>query len=99
MKQTNGVIGGFATLAAIMAWGVFWNGLTLHTLWGWFAVDTLGVSEIGLMQAFGLWLLVVLVRGSRSDKVSPEKIATAVLAAPFLCAILVGAGWLIKAWV
>lgn len=62
-----------AIIAAIV------RGWVLHVLWGWFAVNALGVQPIGIAEAMGLALIVTLFTAHLAEKKTDSKSLGAIL--------------------
>lgn len=96
------LFGVLAVAFIAIVWGAFWGGLTLSVLWGWFVVPVFGLPALGVAQAYGLALVVRAVRGGNLDK-SPDDqfgvvMVKAIVTPPLACALLLGVGWVAKAW-
>jgi len=52
------VLGGFALLAAIIAFSAIVNGWVLTHLWHWFMVPIFGLHDLTIAPAIGLGLIV-----------------------------------------
>jgi hypothetical protein len=75
---------------------VFWEAFVVAKLWGWFAASVFGGAQLSMLQAYGLIIMINVLKGSRppepakTDTATPEARKAAVRTA---CGKLFGASW------
>lgn len=81
-------------IAVILIPTIMWNAFVLVKLWGWFVVPTFGLSGLGMAAAYGLALIVHMLKGQcgcKDDRETWIKIAM-----PFLGpALSLSMGWIV----
>ncbi len=96
------LFGVLAVTVVALVWGAFWGGLTLSVLWGWFVAPLFGLPALSIAQAYGLALVMRAARGANLEKSDDDRygavMVKAVAAPPLVCGLLLGAGWVAKAW-
>ncbi|MDR2326452.1 MAG: hypothetical protein LBE51_13745 [Acidovorax sp.] len=96
------VLVGIASIAFMLVWGGFWDGLTLSTLWGWFVSPLFDLPVITLLQAYGIALLFRAAQGLGSKKSDSESsgavMAWVLIGHPLAAGLTLGAGWVVKSW-
>jgi len=79
-------------LPAILIPTILWNAFVLTKLWMWFAVPAFGLPSLGLASAYGLSLIVYLLRSTSGCK--DEREWWVKLITPFFGPLLsLGMGW------
>jgi hypothetical protein len=68
--KTVGLVG---TLLAFIVISALLNGYVLSVFWGWFIVPVFDVPSITTLQAYGLMLVVGLLKGHTSAKQDKSK--------------------------
>ena len=96
------LVGGFAAVLLSIVWGGFWGGLTLSVLWGWFAAPAFALPVLSIWQAYGLVLVARSMQGFPQREKSKDGFGTAMAKAfcvpPLVSGLLLGVGWVVRAW-
>lgn len=93
-----GVLGGLAAIDLTIAWGGFWAGLALSTLWGWFIVPIFGLPVLGILQAYGVGMVLRTAQGFHTKKEEGSAFMRLVFIPPIATAFLCMVGWFVKTW-
>lgn len=91
-----GLLGAIFALLLSIAWWVLWSGMVLSILWGWFVAPLFGLTEIGILSAFGLGLTIKAARGVQWKSVEPSTWIERMCAPPGVAAIVLSIGWCVK---
>ena len=74
-KEKINILLTWATASFIVGLSVFLLGIVITlpfwALWNWLIPDIFGLPEITLLQAFGLWLFVILLKSNNYIKNDP----------------------------
>lgn len=94
-----------ATLSAAVAciaWSAFWLGLAFSFLWALFITPFFGIEKIGIVQAYGL-MLVLRVSLAETSKVNGDKrqpsqnTVRCFVLTPFVAGFYILVGWVLAA--
>lgn len=96
------LFGGFAAVVLSIVWGGFWAGLTLSLLWGWFVVPGFALPTLGLLQAYGLALVLRAAYGWQAQPKSEDgfgaALGKAIIVPLFVAGLFLLVGWVVKSW-
>lgn len=105
MNDISSVIGkaiiGTASVILMIIWSAAWSGWALATVWGWFIVPVFSLPALGILQAYGVVLVVDALKGlpaqAKEDKDGFWAVVLkAFIAKPIAALAIVGVGYVVK---
>lgn len=99
MDKITSLVGSICLLVLVIIWAAFWTGLSLSVLWNWFIAPKFILPSLGILEAYGVALVVATLRPKRVNPDGASKFAEYVIMAPLSTGVILATGWVVKIWV
>lgn len=99
MDKLTALVGSLCLLVLVIIWSAFWTGLGLSVMWNWFIAPKFFAPTLGILEAYGVALVVATLRPKRFDPDSAERFAENAIMAPLATGVILATGWVVKIWV
>lgn len=99
MDKITALVGSLCLLILVIIWSAFWTGLSLSIMWNWFIAPKFFAPTLGILEAYGVALVVATLRPNRSDPDGAKRFAEHVITAPLSTGVILATGWVVKLWV